>query len=117
MKKFMPFLITIYVIVVGCALGYFYNNYRKHQEDIKNLVKEKLNGRIKTLTNLHRGSFFIEIKTQNQTFEKHSLPIASYVEKYNIKVGDSVSKEENDRKLYFYKRIKNKEVLNFIYEL
>jgi len=78
---------------------FFIKKNKTHNREIKELIRMELNGRINILENINRGSYNLKIGT----YKIHSLPIAFEIEKYNIQIGDSVSKEANSRIIKFYK--------------
>lgn len=79
------------------------NKLSKHIDEMHFLIKTEIKGTILVLKNEQRGSYYIEIKSKNINHKIHSLPIAWEVDEYDIKVGDSISKEADSRMMFFYK--------------
>lgn len=95
-------LIVIYVSIFISGIVFFTRKYLEHKEKIKIFIGKEVKGRIIALKDINRGSYIISIKTFNDTINQ-SLGIAWHIEKYNIQVGDSVSKEANSRIMIFYR--------------
>lgn len=88
--------------IVGSAL-FFARNFFRHQEELKQFLKTDVQGIIIKLDDLTRGSFSIEIRDNNNNYILPELPIAFAVKKYNVKVGDSLSKHANSKFITVYK--------------
>jgi hypothetical protein len=101
--KYIILIMVIFITSIIGAVFYFTRNYLSHSSELKSLESKEINGRIVALKDENRGSFYIEIETIQETHRMHSLPIAWEIEKYNIQVGDSVSKEAGSRTMIFYK--------------
>jgi|GEM_PF-2091856 hypothetical protein len=97
--KYISILISIFLLIVVFSFLFFIKKNKTHNREIKELIRMELNGRINILENINRGSYNLKIGT----YKIHSLPIAFEIEKYNIQIGDSVSKEANSRIIKFYK--------------
>lgn len=89
--------------MVIVAVIYFTTNYKKFKSEISILISQEINGIIKSMKDENRGSYFLEIQTTKEDLKIHSLPIAWEVKKFNIQIGDSVSKEANSKIMIFYK--------------
>lgn len=101
--KYVIFFIVLFLISIIFAIIFFRNNYVEYKKEITELIEKEIQGKIKNLKNENRGSYYIEISTLNGDIKIHSLPIAWEIEKYNIQIGDSVSKEANSKIMSFYK--------------
>ena len=98
-SKYIFVLVTIFILIVITAFLFFRKNYLSHKKEIMELISKEIKGEISDLKNENRGSYYIKIKN----YKIHSLPIAFEIEKYNIQVGDSVSKKANSNIMTFYK--------------
>ena len=98
-SKFGFGLIALFLAGVITAFLFFRKSYLNHNKDMTVLVGKELKGRISDLKNQNRGSYYVEIKND----KIHSLPIAFEIEKFNIQVGDSISKEAKSNIMTFYK--------------
>ena len=101
--KYIIFLIALFLISAISAIVFFRDNYIKQTKKITEVIKKEIQGKIKDLKNENRGSYYIEISTMTEEIKVHSLPIAWEIEKYNIQIGDSLSKEADSRIMTFYK--------------
>ena len=97
--KYFSILISILLLIVVFSFLVFMTKKKTHDREIKELIRIELNGRINVLDNMNRGSCDLKIGT----YKIHSLPIAFEIEKYNIQIGDSVSKEADNTTMKFYK--------------
>lgn len=97
--KYIIILIAILLIWVIFSFSFFRKNYLHQKREIKRLKSQKINGQINILENKNRGSYNLQIGN----YKINSLPIAYEVDKYNIQLGDSVSKEANSTLMIFYK--------------
>lgn len=98
------YLIIIIIITVILALFFFTRKHIDYEDELNSLIAKEVNGSIIALKDKGRGTYYLEIKTLSGVFEISSLPIAWEVEKYNIQVGDSLSKKANSKKMFFYKK-------------
>ncbi len=101
--KYVIVFIALFLILIMFATVFFRNNYLKHEKEITGVIRKEIQGKIKDLKNENRGSYYVAISTLKEDIKIHSLPIAWEIEKYNIQVGDSVSKEANSKLMTFYK--------------
>ena len=101
-RKYNVLLIVVFITIVIGAVIFFTRNYLSHKDEFNSLIAKEIKGRIVVLKDEHRGSYYIEIKNQNDTF-KISAPIAWEVKKYNIQMGDSINKNANSKIIFFYK--------------
>jgi predicted membrane protein len=97
--KYIIILGAIFLIGAIIAFFYFRKNHLYHKREISDLVSKELNGQINILENRNRGSYNLQIGN----YKINSLPIAFEVEKYKIKLGDSISKEANSHIMIFYR--------------
>lgn len=89
----------------------------EHKKRIDFLISREINGIITDSKDESRGSAYLEVKTENDTYQMHSLPLSRRIKINNIQLGDSISKEANSNIMIFYKR-KNGEFLEcFKYEM
>jgi len=102
-KNYLIGLFSILVILAIIAVIVLSKNYFKYRAKTNTLIGQEINGVIKSMKDESRGSYFLEIKTEKELLSIHSLPVAWEVQKYNIQVGDSVSKKANSRIMNFYK--------------
>jgi hypothetical protein len=102
-KKNLIVLFSILAILVLIAVFVLSKNYLNYRANTNALIGQQINGIIKSMKDQSRGSYFLEIQTEKEIISVHSLPVAWEVKKYNIQVGDSISKEANSRIMKFYK--------------
>jgi hypothetical protein len=108
--KYIVLIVLVFISVVIGSVVFFTRNYLNNKEELSFLVGKEIKGRVVALNDENRGSYYIEIKTREETYKIHSLPIAWEIKEYNIQVGDSISKEANSKTITFYK------VKNGVYE-
>ena len=101
--KYIVFFVALFLISIILGITFFRKNYLKHKDVIAELINKEVKGKIKSLRNENRGSYYVEISTLNGEIKLHSLPIAWEIETYHIQIGDSVSKEANSKIMTFYK--------------
>jgi hypothetical protein len=101
--KFTIIMIVIWASIILCVIAWLTNNYSRYKDNLEFWVKKEVKGTITVLKDEKRDSYFIEIDDLNVKHQMHSLKIGWAVRKYNIAVGDSVSKGANSRKMAFYK--------------
>lgn len=104
--KYIVLIVVVFISVVIGAVVFFTRNYLNNKEELNSLVGKEIKGRIVALKDENRGSYYIEVKTLEETYKIHSLPIAWEIKEYNIQVGDSISKEADSKAITFYK-VKN----------
>ena len=97
--KYTSVLYAIFLVVLVFAFLFFRKNYVAHKREKKELINKELKGKIIHLENMNRGSYDLKINN----YEIRSLEIGFEVQKYNIQIGDSVSKEANSNIMTFYK--------------
>ena len=106
-KKFkIKFLIIgfFFLTTISFFFTIVYRNYYENTNEYKALVKKVIKGRITDLKDETRGSYYLKIKSFNNTIRLHSLPIAWEVEEFNIQIGDSISKDAKSKKFVIYKQ-------------
>lgn len=94
------FFLTSISLILSIVLGNYYENTYEY----KSLVKKVIKGRIIGIKDETRGTYYLKIKSLESTFELHNLPMSSEVEKYNIQIGDSISKDAKSKKFVIYKK-------------
>ncbi len=99
---FLSYCNFFYLSIFISGIIFFIRKYLERKEKIKDFIEKEVKGRIISLKDINRGRYEISIKTFNDTINQ-SLGIAWHIEKYNIQVGDSVSKEANSRIMIFYR--------------
>lgn len=104
--KYIVLIVVVFISIVIGAVVFFTRNYLNNKEELNSLVGKEIKGRIDALKDENRGSYYIEVKTLEETYKIHSLPIAWEIKEYNIQVGDSISKEADSKTITFYK-VKN----------
>lgn len=92
-----------FIVVFALTSIKLCSNYTRVKASHKSLISKEIRGKIVSLTNLGRGSYEVDIRDINQIYRLESYPLAWEVKKYNILVGDSVSKDPNSKIIIFYK--------------
>ncbi len=86
--------------VILLAISFFTRKLLIYQKELTNFEKIQINGVITELKNTQRGTYDMKISSGD---EIPNLRIGWELEKYNIQIGDSVSKKENSKIMTFYK--------------
>jgi hypothetical protein len=102
-KNYLVIIFSTMAIISIIVLIALVKRYFKAKTVTNTLIRQEIDGVIKSMKDESRGSYFLEIKTGKGLLSIHSLPVAWEVEKYNIQVGDSVSKKANSKTMNFYK--------------
>ena len=82
------------------AIIFFAQNWISYKNKLTEFEKREINGKIILLRDKQKGIFEIKLSS-NQ--EVPNLRIGWELEKYNILIGDSVSKKSNSKIMSFYK--------------
>jgi hypothetical protein len=106
-------LIILYVSVLIIAFLFLRKNYLGHRSEIKDFISKEINGKIDKLEDNGRGTYTLGI----ENVEVPGLPIAFEVHKYNIQIGDSISKQSYSPKIKFYKSERGVFVYLFEFEI
>lgn len=100
-NKMLPRVIYgIFGLVVLSATIFFIHKWLSYKNDLIEFQKKEAYGKIVRLKDLTRGIYAIELSSK---IHLPNLRIGWEIEKYNIQVGDSVSKEANSKMMIFYK--------------
>ena len=91
-----------FALIIFSFIFIMIKNWFKHQNDLENFIKKKVNSKIYQLKDLNRGSQEIVFKTNNQ-LDTISLPLTFEVKKYNIIIGDSLNKVANSNLLEIFR--------------
>ena len=87
---------------------FFGSRYRQSQKEIAQLIKQKVNGKILSVDDLGRGSISLILLTDSNTrYITTGLPIAWEIEKFEIRKGDSLHKNYNSNKIFFFRKTPN----------
>jgi hypothetical protein len=76
-----------------------------------------MHGRIVRIDDAPRDFFRIVYAHEDKVWKESSFRGGNYVEENNLAISDSISKKENDNKVYFYKFKDGKYTLRCIYEI
>lgn len=99
-KKVSLAIYAILGLVFLFGIFFFTRKLVTYQKELTIFEKHKINGIITELKNTQRGTYDIEISSGD---EIPNLRLGWELEKYNIQIGDSVSKKENSKIMTFYK--------------
>lgn len=103
-KKYFMILLIIFLSTIISAIIFFTKIQSKHNLEILIFQNKNINGKIVKLNDLSRGMYSLTIINEGLVYETPSLPIAFEVEKYNIKIGDSLYKDSNSKSVTFFKK-------------
>jgi hypothetical protein len=101
--KYTYIILSIFALIAIAGISYLIRNSVKYNNELEILRSKEIKGIIVELRDTGRGFCSIRIKESNADVNQYSLAIAWEVKEYHIQVGDSVSKESNDRTMTFYK--------------
>jgi len=114
MKRFKILLYSIFIIIILFLLIYFWNNLRKYNLSLNEFEKVAVSGKIKSIKDLTRGSFYLTLENNSKI---PALNIGWEVDKYGISIGDSVFKAENSKIIKFYKLKNGAYLPNFEFKI
>jgi len=101
-KFLWPLLIPLTFAII--AIPFFYNGQKKHNAMVADYTKRPINGKVVSLRDAQRGSWFIDIDDNiSKTKLSYVMQIAWYIREYNIQPGDSVCKTADNNIILFYK--------------
>ena len=99
---------SVFGIIILSAFIFFGSRYRQSQKEIAQLIKQKVNGKILSVDDLGRGSISLILLTDSNTrYITTGLPIAWEIEKFEIRKGDSLHKNYNSNKIFFFRKTPN----------
>ena len=99
---------SVFGIIILSAFIFFGSRYRQSQKEIAQLIKQKVNGKILSVDDLGRGSISLILLTDSNTrYITTGLPIAWEIEKFEIRKGDSLYKNYNSNKIFFFRKTPN----------
>lgn len=113
-RKISFFIYTIFGLAILFGLIFFTKKLTTYQKALEEFEKCKIKGVILSLKNTGRGTYDIELSSSNKI---PNLRIGWQLEKYDIQVGDSVSKDANIKIMTFYKFKNGKFEKCFDYEI
>jgi hypothetical protein len=106
---FLFFFVFIVLIIV--------RKNNKRYDEVRMLVEMKLDGRIVKIVDTKRDTYHLQIKSKDTIYHIRGLPFDYYKKKYNVVIGDSISKESKSKVITFYKLNNGMYVKMFNYEL
>lgn len=109
---YIPFVAMLIIGVV-----YFTSKFKYFADLERSLIPIRFIGRIDSMRNLNRGSYYVKIVTKDSVIELQSLPIAYDVNRTNLRIGDSVAKERQSEKIFFFRRDLGKRLELFEYQI
>ena len=107
-RKASIIIYCVFGIIILSAVIFFGSRYRQSQKEIAQLIKQKVNGKILSVDDLGRGSISLILLTDSNTrYITTGLPIAWEIEKFEIRKGDSLYKNCNSNKIFFFRKTPN----------
>ena len=99
---------SVFGIIILSAFIFFGSRYRQSQKEIAQLIKQKVSGEILSVDDLGRGSTSLILLTDSNTrYITTGLPIAWEIEKFEIRKGDSLCKNYDSNKIFFFRKTPN----------
>lgn len=95
----------------------FARKNNKHYDELRKLAEMKLNGRIVEILDTKRDTYHLQIKSKDTIYHLRGIPFGWYEEKYNVVIGDSISKAPKSKVITFFKLKNGKYAEMFNYEL
>jgi hypothetical protein len=83
----------------------------------RRLIPVHFVGRIDSMRDLKRGSYYMKVITQDSVIELQSLPLAYDVDQTKLRTGDNVSKERYSKKILFFRTDSGKRSELFEYQI
>lgn len=92
-----------FITITLLCIIYFTSRYQYFADQERKLIPIQFVGRINSLRDLNRGTYYVKVVTQDSAIELQSLPIAYDVNRTKLRIGDSVSKNRNSEKIQFFR--------------
>ena len=96
---------------------YFTSRHRYFTDQERRLIPIHFVGRIDSLRDLTRGSYYMKVVTQDSVIELQNLPLAYDVNRTKLRIGDSASKERYSDKILFFRTDSGKRSELFDYQI
>ena len=93
-------VLSIVALIVSISLV---EKFRLLQNQLGILESAKLNGIVYELKDTQKGTYTVVTKVNQGVYYIHGIHLSWYIDKYNIQVGDSISKNANSDTLSFFK--------------
>ena len=107
-RKASIMIYCVFGSIILSAVIFFGSRYRQSQKEIAQLIKQKVNGKILSVDDLGRGSISLILLTDSNTrYITTGLPIAWEIEKFGIRKGDSLYKNYDSNKIFFFRKTPN----------